>query len=100
MGVSEVDAIRTAFTVLAAAQGWPKAKVGRYLGVSRARVAQKLERVARYADEIPALQELLAQGADQPLQRDGEPPVGFERERWEDLSFARHLLSLVNGRPG
>ena len=60
-GLSAVDAHRSAFAALAFSRGWSKAKIGRFLGISRARVGQKIDKLWLYANSCPTLEELLEQ---------------------------------------
>lgn len=104
-GLTDVDAYRAAFCALALADGWSKARVGRYLGISRARVGQKAEKLADYAAvsprSTPTLRHALAvaatnavRGASTPL---GQAIVAFKIEDWRDLEFARRVC-LIPGR--
>jgi hypothetical protein len=97
-GLSDVDAHRAAFCTLALADGWSKARIGRYLGVSRARVGQKVEKLNDYTfdDRVktPTLNRLMsvADSARPWLGRDGM--VEFEPDAWEDIEFARSLCDI------
>jgi len=62
VGLTSTDSRRSAFIALAYNRGWPSARIGRYLGVSRARVGQRVEKQRRYVEtyKMPLLTSLLA----------------------------------------
>ena len=94
--LSDVDAHRAAFAVLAVSEGWPKARIGRWLGISRARVGQRVEKYTKYAEtrtDMPKLQ--LALSNQKPVQRDTQRSVGFNQEDWQDLDFAVEMLNRL-----
>lgn len=99
LGLSDVDSRRAAFVVLAVAAGWRKARIGRYLDVSRARVGQRVSRYEQYAEsgDWPEIGKVLANV--KPLQpekmaRNGGHVV-FSRKDWESLEFANDLLNRL-----
>jgi hypothetical protein len=99
VGLGAVDAHRSAFIALSCAQGWTKARIGRYLGVSRARVGQRFDKLLHYAttlDTVPRLTEQM-QRAVRVTPRRGEYDdlVEFKVEDWQDLDFARDLLARL-----
>ena len=105
VGLESVDAYRSAFTALAVAKGWTKARVGRYLGISRARVGQKVEKLEHYAfvygDRTPELQAAVKQFSvvrPKPKGKKVKPRgvAAFEVQDWNDLVFARHLIDQVS----
>lgn len=102
VGLDPVDACRSAFTALAVGRGWSKARVGRYLGISRARVGQKVEKLEHYAfaygERAPGLQAVVARfGLQHPAAAGLSPPVAFDVADWDDLGFARRLIDRVAG---
>lgn len=102
-GLSEVDAQRAAFCALALGRGWPKARIARYLGVSRARVGQKAEKLQDYVtqsvqDDGPPAPELAmalldASVASPDLARAGA--IEFRLDDWRDLEFGRRLCEML-----
>lgn len=99
-GLGDVDAHRAAFCALALARGWPKARIGRYLGISRARVGQKAEKLQDYAHEhaerMPTLTRALTVADSVTATPSGGPVVEFSVEDWSDLSFAAGLCEIVS----
>ena len=97
LGLSPVDARRAAFTILAVARGWPKARVGRYLGVSRARVHQRVGKYQVYAESgYPNIKKCLA--GDKRRRRtetQSDAAIEFRPEDWESEEFARAMLARV-----
>lgn len=92
-GLSAVDAHRSAFAALAFSRGWSKAKIGRFLGISRARVGQKIDKLWLYANSCPTLEAMLEQ---EPAEyADADFAVGFEANDWQDIEFARALVDRV-----
>lgn len=97
IGLDAVDASRSAFTALAVSKGWTKARIGRYLGISRARVGQKVDKLEHYAiaQRVPVLKATLAK-APAKATNAGSPGIGFHADDWQDESFALGLLQLVD----
>lgn len=101
--LSRVDAQRAAFVAIALAQGWTKVRIGRWLGISRARVGQKVEKLEQYAyvgkrKRAPVLVKLMARASKtdaQPTARDGV--IQFQPEDWNDEEFALGLLRRAAG---
>ena len=98
LALSDVDARRAAFVPLALKAGWSKARIARYLGVSRARIGQKVRKYEEYArrseaNTYPTLQQVLS---DLPDAVDEETvPVKFKPADWNDEQFAIELLNRV-----
>jgi hypothetical protein len=95
--LSEVDAYRAAFAALALADGWSKARIGRYLGISRARVGQKIDKLFDYTIhvEVPQLKAVLARASEAKAQQDAAARmVEFEPEDWRDLEWARQMCEI------
>lgn len=100
-GLTEADAYRSAFAVFALRLGWSKAKIGRYLGISRARVGQRIDRCQEYARgdaPMPVLRRLLLDVEEAAAGPD-DVPVSFAQDDWKDLAFARSMLNQVAERP-
>ena len=101
VGLDPVDAHRSAFVALACAQGWTKVRIGRYLGISRARVGQKVEKLEHYAATVsgmPTLKAIMTRCETIKAQRrDSDDLVAYTYEDWHDLDFARRLLETVAG---
>jgi hypothetical protein len=100
IGLEPVDAARSAFTALAVARGWTKARVGRYLGISRARVGQKVDKLEHYAfthgDKTPVLTGLMDQATRRaPARAAMDGLVEFTIEDWSDDAFRDTLLNQV-----
>lgn len=95
IGLGEVDVLRSSFVAIAYSRGWSKAKIGRYLGISRARVGQKIDKLLSYSrtGEYPTLLHLvtnIGKNSD-----DDSIPVGFEASDWKDIEFATALVEIV-----
>jgi hypothetical protein len=95
LALSETDSRRAAFVCLAITNGWTKAKIGRYLGISRSRVGQKVTKYEQYAgmpDRFPVLAEVMS---------DSKPPnehggiVAYTRQDWLDDDFAVQILNTL-----
>lgn len=101
LGLNEVDALRAAFTVLAVRQGWSKARIGRYLGISRARVHQRVGKYESYAaaSGFPVLKKTLNGKTPKPDHNGPDLAVSFHRSDWEDEDFAAGMLNRVVGKP-
>lgn len=84
---------------LACSRGWTKARVGHWLGISRARVGQKVDKLLHYAtsrDDVPVLTELMVKATKTKARRtDNDKLVAFTRSDWDDLEMARSLLEKV-----
>lgn len=93
--LSDVDSRRAAFVVLAFAAGWRKARIGRYLSVSRARIGQRVAKYEGYAEsgEWPEIAKALADCKSPGKENGGT--VTFSRAEWEDISFADDLLNRL-----
>lgn len=92
-GLGAVDAHRSAFAALAYSRGWSKAKIGRFLGISRARVGQKIDKLWLYANSCPTLDAMLQEPPAS--YSDADFSVGFEADDWQDIEFARALVDRV-----
>lgn len=99
VNLGAVDAHRSAFAALACSNGWSKARVGRYLGISRARVGQKIDKLLHYAttlDTVPILTKTMKQAVRKKSVRgEYDDVVEFGAEQWEDLNFAKQLLAKL-----
>lgn len=98
VGLSPMEARRSAFIALAAAQGWNNARIGRYLGVHRVRIGQKLEKYQTYIEsgEMPLLAEVMHMCAATHPGSDTAPGVvAFTQMDWENADFAMGMLALV-----
>lgn len=98
IALDAVDAHRGAFTALAVDKGWTKARIGRYLGISRARVGQKVDKLEHYAtlQGVPALKALMRHAATVKAERrDSDDLVRYDVGDWQNLDFARSLIDLV-----
>lgn len=99
IGLSAVDAHRGAFTALAVSKRWPDARIGRYLGVTRARVGQRVDKLQEYAarEDCPLLGSI-----NWAADRKGKnaapkvPSVAYEQRDWVDIEFAQSLLDIVD----
>lgn len=100
VGLDAVDAHRSAFTALACSEGWTKARVGRWLGISRARVGQKFDKLLHYAttrDDTPVLTETMRKAARVETRRtDYDIVVTHAVLDWNDLDFARSMIEHVD----
>jgi biotin operon repressor len=98
-GLSEVDAHRAAFIALALTKGWSKARIARYLGISRARVGQKVEKLDDYVFEhgrrMASLKRARQVGRSAKPHGDAGAHVAFNQEDWDDLEFAGRLCDMV-----
>lgn len=96
LGLGPIDAHRSAFVALAYRRGWTKARIGRYLGITRARVEQKIERFKRHAEtgEMPTLSKVM-RGANGREPQGKDMRIGFSSDRWNDLTFAAEMLNRV-----
>lgn len=99
VGLEPVDAHRSAFTALACSAGWTKARVGRYLGISRARVGQKVDKLLHYAttrSDTPVLTATMRQAVrTPPVRTEYDELIEFDQADWEDLDFARGLIVRI-----
>lgn len=97
VGLSEVDAWRSAFTALAHHRGWSIARIGRYLGISRQRVVQRIEKLHQYRENpgMPMLADLLENSTANGASGGPDLPVAFELSSWEDREFAFGVLEQV-----
>lgn len=103
-GLGPVDAHRGAFTALACSSGWTKARVGRYLGISRARVGQKVDKLLHYATDagynVPTLTDTMRKAVRRKPERgDYDEVVQFTQSDWDDLTFARSLIDRIELEP-
>lgn len=96
LNLSEADASRAAFCVIALSKDWPKAKIGRYLGISRSRIGQKVEKYEQYADDdrFPVLRSYMRQ-VGQAKQSESAALAGYTRHDWEDPVFAEKMLEKL-----
>jgi Homeodomain-like domain len=98
LGLNSVDARRAAFVVLAVATGWKNARIARYLGVSRARVGQRVARYERYAltnaKAYPQIAKVLKRRPKRP-DKEGAIQIGFPRTEWNDPAFAVDMLNRL-----
>ncbi len=100
VGLDAVDAHRSAFTALACSKGWTKARVGRWLGISRARVGQKFDKLLHYAttrDDTPVLTTTMRLAVRTPARRtEYDDVVAYSVGQWNDLDFARSMMQHVD----
>lgn len=100
------DARKAAFVALALRANWSKSKISNYLGVSRARVSQKVEKLEHYVDprvfrdRMPALTQVMNDVSEiyqtqYERGREENDYARFDAESWEDEEFADSLLKLV-----
>lgn len=96
VGLEQVDAHRSAFTALACASGWTKARVARYLGITRARVGQKFDKLLHYAttlDSTPTLTGVMLRASrTQAEAGPNDAMVEYTVADWEDEEFARMMI--------
>lgn len=95
LDLNSVDARRAAFVVLTLAKGWRKAKIARYLGVSRARVGQRAVRYEQCAEtgQFPVIAEVLADS--RPTEKGTKIGASLNESQWKILSFADDLLNRL-----
>jgi hypothetical protein len=103
--LTELDAQRATFTALALRANWSKSKIANYLGISRARATQKVDKLVNYVEpsrfkkEMPVLVDVMEQ-VDKtylsPYERSEEADsVRFTVKDWEDPKFVAGMLKLV-----
>jgi hypothetical protein len=99
IGQDKTEAHRNAFIVLAAGRRWSKAKIARYLGVTRARVGQKLEKLENYGYEkgelTPVLNAMLPATRERAKPGTHDALVSFKPEEWADPDLAVRLVELA-----
>jgi hypothetical protein len=102
LGLEPVDAHRSAFTALAFFnRRWTKAKIGRYLGISRARVEQKVNKYVDHAkgDKMPVLARVVGEQTNGHLPKREknlrDALVEYTPDDWQDLTFAGEMLKRV-----
>ncbi len=99
VGLDAVDAHRSAFTAIACSKGWTKARVGRWLGISRARVGQKFDKLLHYAttrDDTPVLTATMRKATrTKPRQTELDVVVEHHAADWLDEDFANLMLRHV-----
>jgi hypothetical protein len=99
VGLDLVDAHRSAFVAFACSQGWTKARIGRYLGISRARVGQKVDKLEHYASEttgVPTLKAVMRKCETvKSTRRESDDLVVYTFDDWRDVEFARRLVESV-----
>jgi len=98
VGLTDMDARRSAFCALAYSQGWSPARIGRYLDISRTRAGQRIDRLRQFVqtrEDMPELARLLAQAPSRPNPSAADPPVAFQRASWQDPEFAQGLIDLL-----
>lgn len=104
IGLEPVDAHRSAFTALACSTGWTKARVGRWLGISRARVGQKVDKLLYYAttrEDVPTLTRVMTQAVNTRAARtDRDDIVEYGPTEWADLDLARALIDRIGSAAG
>lgn len=95
LGLGRADAARMLFVALAKGQGWTNARISRYLGVSRARVGQKVARNAIYIEQhkLPKLKKALQHQVVEATEE--KAAVTFPAESWADRDFAVGVVKLV-----
>lgn len=101
IGQVPTDAYRNAFVALAVAKGWTKARVAAWLGISRARVGQKYDKLAYYAthrSDCPVLTAVIEK-AEKTEAKNGGSLVGFQATDWDDLDTASGLLKAMVDAP-
>ena len=100
IGQTPVDAHRNAFVALACAQTWTKARIGKWLGISRARVGQKYDKLAYYAthrSDVPCLTDTIAYAeSHRAVMTNQDNTVAFDASDWDDLDRAKEWLQLVS----
>lgn len=94
LNLSDVDSRRAAFVVLSIAKGWKKARIARYLDVSRARVGQRVEKYQEY-QQTGDWPELSKYNLDEKSDEGNSFNVSFSRKDWEDTDFADDLLNRL-----
>lgn len=99
VGLTDTDARRSAYCTLALHRGWNTARIGRFLGISRARVGQRIERLHHYTEtrkDMMRLNLLLSTSAPrEELTHTQDLPVGFLADQWEDADFAWGMLYQI-----
>lgn len=92
-----IEAYRATFIVLAVERGWQHARIARYLGVTRHRIGQRVQRYREYAmsDRFPQLSKLFGDAAPKPNPEQGVK-ICFQAEDWSDLTLARELINRVS----
>jgi hypothetical protein len=98
VGLDATDAHRAAFVAFAMSKGWTKARIGRYLGISRARVGQKVDKLEDYAatKDVPTLKRVMAVADTvRSERRETDDLVEYGPSDWEDQDFARRLVEMV-----
>lgn len=99
VGLEATDAHRAAFVAFAMSKGWTKARIGRYLGISRARVGQKVDKLEDYAatKDVPTLKRVMAVvGVTASERRETDDLVEYNPADWDDVGFARRLVEMVS----
>lgn len=97
LALDERDALRSAFIVFAYRRGYSKAKIGRFQGISRARVEQKVSKYLQYA-QTGALWPVLGDAMPStPPEPNGhrEVSVSFKADDWKDLNWAIEMVNRV-----
>lgn len=96
-GLSEADCYKSAFAVFALHRGYSKAKIARYLGLTRARVGQKVQKCEEYArrGQMPVLASLLestqyGNGTDH-----SDDPIAYTKDDWLNPEFAVGMVNRV-----
>lgn len=94
-GLKEHDAAIAAFIVMAFNCGWPNAQIGRYTGVSRARIGQKLEKYRKYAyNGMPEVARMLTTARTTITRQN--VAVAFSQPDWKVEGFRVGMLTYIN----
>ena len=83
--------------MLARERNWSDARIGAFLGITRARVGQKMRQYERYANRVPhkmpTVAEIMRQ--DRPKPPRESALVAFKQEDWEREDFALEVLRML-----
>lgn len=96
LGLDETEARRAAFVVVAYSRKWSKSKIARYLGITRARVGQRVKKFLAYHESgsWPNVSVFLAD--IDPVANGFESKhlqVAFSPDAWQDCGLANALLN-------
>lgn len=98
LGLDEHDALRAAFVVFAYCRGYSKARIGRFQGISRARIEQKVSKYRQYAADAeswPVLAEVMPATPVPSTNGHREVAVEFNLEDWSNADFAVEMVNRV-----